>query len=296
LKPDLITFWLGNNDVLGFATSGGVSPTSPTSAVAFSALYVQAFDSLRAALPTARILVGNVFDVWTIPFFTTLGPKIAPSLAAVGAPLRYQKHGETGLATGSSTLTEATPPLICLTGSAYASLIGQRTGRWYRDKGYPALPPGIDTTQPFGVHPQNPWPDALVLDTDEQTTAATASSAFNQTIATVAQSKGAVVVDFNSFLREVKANGYYWAGQKYTADYISGGLFSLDGVHPSSRGAGVMANRFLKAMNGSFGMSVSYVDLFSIPGIPAPVAKTADGLPVIPPDAFKELEMLWGSR
>ena len=31
---------------------------------------------------------------------------------------------------------------------------------------------GIDTTKPFGFHPQNPFPDALVLDAGEQATAA----------------------------------------------------------------------------------------------------------------------------
>ncbi|MGE5436914.1 MAG: hypothetical protein ACM3O3_06765, partial [Syntrophothermus sp.] len=29
LQPTFITLWIGNNDVLGFATSGGVRPTSP---------------------------------------------------------------------------------------------------------------------------------------------------------------------------------------------------------------------------------------------------------------------------
>jgi len=31
LQPQLVTFWLGNNDVLGYATSGGVSPSATNS-------------------------------------------------------------------------------------------------------------------------------------------------------------------------------------------------------------------------------------------------------------------------
>lgn len=293
LKPDLVTFWLGNNDVLGYATSGGFSPTSPTSAAVFGALYAQALDSLRAALPNAKILVANIPDVTSIPFFLTLGPKIRPSIPA-GVTLRYQKHGETGLASGSSAALDDI--LLCLTGSAYAPLLGVPGGKWYRDKGYPALPPGIDTTKPFGFHPQNPWPDALVLDADEMTVAATAVTAFNQTIAGVAAAKGAVLVDINGFFAGVKRGGYYWAGQKYTVDYVSGGIFSLDGVHPSSRGAGIIANQFIKALNTSLGASVTYVDLASIPGIPAPLGKGGNGIPVIAPEAFGELQMLWGNR
>jgi len=30
LDPSLVTLWIGNNDVLGFATSGGISPSAPT--------------------------------------------------------------------------------------------------------------------------------------------------------------------------------------------------------------------------------------------------------------------------
>lgn len=294
LRPDLVTFWLGNNDVLGYATSGGASPSSPTSTAVFGALFTQALDSLRARLPNARIVVANIPDVTVIPFFTTLGPKIRPSLPA-GVTLRYQKHGEAGVSSGSTSLADNSV-LICLTGSAYTSFLGRPSGKWYRDKGYPALPPGIDTTQPFGFHPQNPWPDALMLDADEINTCATTIAAFNQTIAAAAGARSAAVADISGFLNGVKAGGYSWAGQKYTVDYVSGGLFSLDGVHPSSRGAGIIANQFIKTMNASFGMNLSYVDLVSLPGIPAPVAKTAAGLPVIPAEAFSELEMLWGAR
>ena len=294
LRPDLVTFWLGNNDVLGYASSGGFSPNAPTSTAVFGALYTQALDSLRGALPNAKIVVANIPDVTVIPFFTTLGPKIRPSLPA-GVTFRYQKHGETGVATGSATLADNSV-LICLTGSAYTSYLGRPSGRWYRDKGYPALPAGIDTTQPFGFHPQNPWPDALVLDADEINTCATTIAAFNQAISAAAAARNAAVVDINSFLTSVRAIGYSWAGQKYTTDYVSGGLFSLDGVHPSSRGAGIIANQFIKAINAKFGMNLSYVDLTSLPGIPAPVAKAASGMPVIPPGAFSELELLWGAR
>jgi lysophospholipase L1-like esterase len=296
LHPDLVTFWLGNNDVLGYATSGGVSPAAPTSLAAFTYLYSQAVDSLRAALPNASIVVANIPDVTTIAFFTTLGPHIAAAVAASGAPFRYQKHGETGVASGNTTFTEATPPLICLTGSAYAPLLGQPTGKWYRDKGYPSLPAGIDTTKPFGFHPQNPWPDALVLDADEQAVAATAVAGFNSAIATAAQAKNAVVVDINAFFAGVKANGYFWAGEEFTSEYVKGGLFSLDGVHPSSRGSGVLANQFIKKMNERLGTKLSYVDISALPGIPAGLSKEGNAIPIIPPEAFQELELLWGSR
>jgi lysophospholipase L1-like esterase len=295
LRPDLVTFWLGNNDVLGFATSGGVSPSAPTSTPIFTALYTQAIGTLRAALPNAKIVVANIPDVRAIPFFNTLGPKIAAELPA-GVALQYQKHGNSGVADGSTNFTEANPPLITLTGASYAPLLGHPGGKWYRDHGYPALPPGIDTTKPFGLHPQNPWPDALVLDAAEQATAGASVQAFNTVIAGVAAANKAVVVDINGFFNRLKASGYSTSGIVFTADYISGGTFSFDGVHPSDQGSGVVANQFIAAMNSSFGWSIPFVDVSALPALMVPLSKGAKVYPVIPEGSFGELEMLWGTR
>jgi lysophospholipase L1-like esterase len=293
LHPDLVTFWLGNNDVLGFATSGGVSPTAPTSTPIFTALYTQAIGTLRAALPNAKIVVANIPDVRAIPFFNTLGPQIAAELPA-GVVLQYQKHGTTGMADGTTNFTESNPPLITLTGAPYAPLLGHPGGKWYRDHGYPALPAGIDTTKPFGLHPQNPWPDALVLDATEQATAGASVQAFNTVISGVASTNKAAVVDINGFFNSLKANGYRTAGLVFTADYISGGTFSFDGVHPSDQGSGVIANQFIAVMNSSFGWSVPLVDVSALPALTVPLSKGSKVSPVIPEGAFSQLEMLWG--
>jgi lysophospholipase L1-like esterase len=303
LNPDFVTFWLGNNDVLGFATSGGASPTAPTPSATFAFLYTQALDSLRGALPNAKIVVANIPDVKAIPFFTTVGPKMAAGIPA-GLYLRYQKHGNSGVAFDSTRLTESGAPLITLKASAYAALLGYPTGQWYRDLaaslGLPTaavIGAGIDTTKQFGFHPQNPFPDALVLDADEQTTAASSISDFNNTIASVAAAKGAAIVDINGFFNKVKASGVTVDGETFKTDYVSGGLFSLDGVHPSSKGQGVLANEFIKVMNASFAMHVPLININSLPGIPAPLSKFAGEkvVPIIPYDAWKSFNALWGS-
>ncbi|MEX2190404.1 MAG: SGNH/GDSL hydrolase family protein, partial [Bacteroidota bacterium] len=113
LQPDLITFWLGNNDVLGFATSGGVSPSSPTDAGVFAAQYALALDTLRSALPNARILVGNIPDVTSVPFFTTVGPY----LQSVGITQAWGIHS-----TGDTLLMSLQTNLLTLLAqSSFAS-------------------------------------------------------------------------------------------------------------------------------------------------------------------------------
>ena len=163
LKPTMLTLWIGNNDVLGFATSGGASPTEPTDVGTFTFLYNATGDALTSL--GTDVVVANIPDVSAIPFFTTVGPQMAfnvpwSQLAQLGVPgLFYQEHGNSGpaLTTFADSLTLLTGGvLITLKGSSYAGLIGTPSGKFYRDFGFPGLPPGIDTTQAFGVHPQNP--------------------------------------------------------------------------------------------------------------------------------------------
>lgn len=296
LSPGLVTFWLGNNDVLGFATSGGVSPSTPTDITIFTALYGQAIDAIYT-VPNVKVVVATIPNVTTIPFFTTVGPKIGAKLAPLGASLYYQKRTDVGVGTGTTKFTNtAGDPLVCLTGSAYASLIGTVTGKYYRD--YPMFyVPGVtDTTKPFGVYPTNPWPNALILDSTEIAMANAAVTDFNNVIKAKAAAKGAAVVDVNAVFTDIHKNGVLISGVKYTTAYITGGLFSLDGVHPSNRGAGVVANEFIKSINAKFGTTLTGVDVASLPALDIPLSKymaSGTGIPKVAPARWDSFLGLW---
>jgi lysophospholipase L1-like esterase len=300
LQPTLLIVWIGNNDVLGYATSGGTSPSSPTSEAQFTFLYNTLGDAL-AVLGT-DVIVGNVFDVSTIPFFTTVGPQMSQgipwyTLAAAGVPgLIFQNHGEnigTGIADSLTLLTGGV--LITLTGGNYAGLIGIPTGKFYTDNDFPGLPAGIDTTKPFGVHPQNPWPDAFVLDIIEIATSQNATESFNNIISDVAGNKGFKLVDFNTILKDIRSKdftgGTSYNGVSFTTRYVEGGLFSLDGVHPTFQGQAIMANEIIKALNINFNAQIPLIDVSTIPGSlnfgGGVVMK--NGYPIFPKDAFNHL-------
>jgi len=295
LQPTFITAWIGNNDVLGYATSGGTSGTNtiigdpftlPTESVVFGSLYGPMLDSLAAS--GADIVVGNIPDVSSIPFFTTVGPILSGSIpwgfvASQQIPAGLPATGiiyesSTGSNLGflpynvrfadSSAVRNGTT-LFTLLGQTYASLMGTPTGKFYTDNGFPALPPGIDTTQLFGFHPQNPFPDAFVLDPDEIDIATIAVDAFNGIISSEAGSRNIAVVDFNTFLKELLTTPIPVNGIGiFSSSFIAGGTFSYDGVHPSSRGYGIVANEWIKVINQKFGANVPQVDLNSLPGIP----------------------------
>lgn len=317
LAPTFVTVWIGNNDVLGYATSGGTSPAAPTPVAQFNQLFGGIMQGLKqyTDFSGAKAVIANIPSVSAIPFFTTVGPALATNPALVwwqiaaaqtasGLPatgLIFASHeGGTNLGqlpykigfADSTSLRNGTK-LITLVGQSYAPLLGQPTGKFYRDNNIP-VPLGVDTTKAFGFHPQNPFPDAFVLDSDEIATASNSVSAYNATIASLANANGYGLVDiftkFNQF-RQNDAAGTVVNGITFRTTYVSGGLFSLDGVHPSSQAHGIVANEFIKVINTKYGAKIPEVDVSTIPGSIYFSGKISykDGYPVIPAEAFKHL-------
>src|SRR3954467_2676615 len=74
LKPTFVTLWIGNNDVLGAATSGIVIPgVTLTPVEQFQADYTAVVTAIAST--GAKMAVANIPDVTSIPFVTTV-PRI----------------------------------------------------------------------------------------------------------------------------------------------------------------------------------------------------------------------------
>ena len=67
--------------------------------------------------------------------------------------------------------------------------------------------------------------------------------------------------DMKSALAEVAANGAFYNGGVLTSTYVTGGAFSLDGVHPSPRGYAFTANTIIDVINTTYNASIPKVDI-----------------------------------
>jgi hypothetical protein len=74
---------------------------------------------------------------------------------------------------------------------------------------------------------------------------------FNRVIDEAAADTGALVVDINALFREFSTHPPTFFGVSVTPRYL-GGVFSLDGVHPSNIAHAVAADAFLEAINARF--------------------------------------------
>ena len=78
----------------------------------------------------------------------------------------------------------------------------------------------------------------------------------NQVIAAVGAQFHAPVVDMYALFNKIKTKGYKLSdGTVLTAEYL-GGLFGLDGVHPTTTGQAVLAKEFIKAINAYYGTNL----------------------------------------
>jgi hypothetical protein len=106
-----------------------------------------------------------------------------------------------------------------------------------------------------------PLEDRFILVPSEILELKTATDAYNATIASVAASKNLAIVDANKLLTQVATTGIAGNGFLVKSNFVTGGAFSLDGVHPSPRGYALIANEFIKVINAKYGSNLKGVDL-----------------------------------
>ncbi len=65
----------------------------------------------------------------------------------------------------------------------------------------------------------------------------------------------------NGMLKSIAEHGYRFQTQTLTATYVTGGIFSLDGVHPNDLAHGILGNLMIDAVNAKFGSNIPRLDL-----------------------------------
>jgi hypothetical protein len=234
LNPTFLSLEYGANEVLGAALAGSGTPLF--SVPQFSGILTYTLADLHALLPDTKLAIFNVPDVTNLPYVTTVKPYVVNPADDSHIPL---------LGSGGP-LSESDFVLL----TAIDSL---RIGT------------GIPT--PAGGNGR-PLLDSQVLTASEASSLQEAVDGFNQAIASAAAAHGAALVDLHALFARIAAQGYDFQGVHYSNAFVSGGLFSLDGVHPTDFAQGLIANAMIDAVNAKFGASIPVVDLHEV-AVPA---------------------------
>lgn len=98
-----------------------------------------------------------------------------------------------------------------------------------------------------------PLEDKWVLIPTELDEIQTAINGFNATLESAANAAGYAFVDANAIFNQMAAVGYTDGDHTLTANLVTGGAVSLDGIHPTSRGYALIANEMMKAIDATYG-------------------------------------------
>lgn len=248
-KPfTFFSMWLGNNDILAYATSGGASAADqPTSKAVFAALYQQAVTAMTSK--GAKGVVATIPDVLNTPLFRTVTLPTLLATVQASAPTVTAIYVQTG----TGTVRAATTADYFLLTLSSANVIGVPNAA------------GL----PYGLHPGNPVESKWLLDKDEAAVVTDYVNAYNTTIKSVAASSGLAVVDAYALLNEYSA-GKTVNGAAVSGAYITGNLFSLDGIHLTPIGYALIANEFIKSINAKYSSSIPTVDVTKYRGVKFP--------------------------
>jgi hypothetical protein len=249
------SLWLGNNDVLGYALNGAVTvPTDPTTTltdkVNFSSLYANFLNALTAG--GQKGVVATIPDVTAVPYFNTVTVAALLNAAKAINPAASAIY----IQTGAGTVRPATAEDLIRLPFQSEGIFGKPNGS------------GI----PYGLHPLNPIENKWVLDKDEVIKVKDYVNSYNSSIKSLATSKGLAIADTYAYFNQVKT-GINVQGIGINASFITGGAFSLDGIHLTPRGNAVIANVFIDAINAKYGSTIPTVDITQYRGVKFPDTK-----------------------
>jgi len=315
--PTFFTFWAGNNDALGFATSGGVGTLGGVEApfntqdITNPAIFEGAFNGLIDALAPpenadVRGVVVNIPAIEDIPFFTTVPSNAieldAATAGAVSAGFDAYNGGiQAALGGGAITPAEAASRTISFSAGnngvlildesltdlssfmlpnlrqatendsillTSSSSIGvQLNGNAQTTVGV-SVPLGV-SENPAGFDPASLFSpavavaaDAAVLTAPELQLLADNIVAYNNIIESrVAQDSRLALYDAAADLADLSDDdGLSFGTGSISSEFVFGGGFSLDGVHPTATGYAVIANGIIDVINSEFNASLRRVD------------------------------------
>ncbi len=112
---------------------------------------------------------------------------------------------------------------------------------------------------------QTPTPltDAGFLNDSEIAAIQSTVTQYNAVISQAVSVVGGVLVDIHTFIQNLAQNGITINDYHATATFL-GGLFSVDGIHPTNTGYALIANEFIDTMNSSLKTTFPDVNISTI--------------------------------
>jgi lysophospholipase L1-like esterase len=235
--PTFMTVWIGSNDVLPAVMAGTpIDGITMTPVDVFAGLYGNAVGVLNTTT-TADIVFLNVPYVTEIPFVTSLDPFVdIPDLG------RWYLMADTGPLSDDDFLTLGAGALIA------------------QGYGLPGGPPLPDNLNIFTGEP------GVVLRADEVALINAQVDGYNVAIDQAAVAFGYPVFDVNELFADLTSGAHVpmYGGVTLSTQFLLGGIFSYDGIHPQHIGSALLADELIQFINAEYGSEIARVDMAQV--------------------------------
>lgn len=273
-RSTFFTYWLGNTDVLTYAISGGNGNPNPginpasyelndmTDPQVFAGMLQASLNALLASSANSKGAIATIPEITNLPFFRVVNAGLTSGGERAALPFQLSAAQAAGLNAAYARFGPAAAGVNFKEGKVNYPVVATGAGLRHMDPTKDFLTflvpqdslllgpiSACNPGQRGGWGITRPIPGQFVLDATEVGLVQERIAAFNQTIRQQAASRAdrLALVDIHALLGNLSA---------VRNSIAPGGYFSLDGVHPNPRGQALVANEFIKAINGRFGSTL----------------------------------------
>ena len=247
LQPTFFTLWIGNNDILGYAGSGGASD-SITGTDTYTFMLNTILMSITAT--GAKGAIAGIPDMMKSPFFAFMSTQVPYN----GLVLTRQGQVDSlnfAYAQLGITFNLGQNPFIVEDAVTHLP-------RQMKESDIFLLTLPTDSLQCFGYGSAVPIPHKYILDEAETANVNNAIDAYNEIIIAMAAQYDLAYVDMYAMMSELE-KGIITDGVTLSTEFVTGNAFSLDGVHLTPMGYAYIANQFIQEINKKFNANLPVV-------------------------------------
>lgn len=242
--------WMGTHELLAYGWGGGEDPVhSLAEAAAFKANFSRLLETMNQLPNLRHLVVFNLPDITSFPYFSTVGPALPDRNTCQLLPVYIETaDGRVRTATGNDR--------ILLPGLEKLGELGEVNPR------------------PWGLHPDHPVPSQEVLDSDEVMYLRQQIAAYNLAMEEALDEWAGDArihrVNVAGLFNQVAESGLTIEGLNVTSDYLTGGLFSIDGWSLSSRGNAILAYQLIESLNNTYQARIPLPNVAEFEGVVFP--------------------------
>ena len=255
--PTFCSIYLGIEDVLPYARSGATqNPMSPLAGfpgLGFEESLIQLCEQLYNQ--NVKAVVGTIPDITQMPYFTTI-PYNGLNLDATNAESLNQIYGPLGFSftIGSNAFMIEDPN---------AGAFGVRP---MVEGELILLSVPLDSVKCHQYGSVYPLRDEFVLTLAELQEIRNQILAYNQVIRQYSNFYGLAIAETPDFYSGLN-DGFVYNGVSMSAKFVSGGAYSLDGIHLNPKGNALLANVFIRALNKKYKATIPQINALNYPSI-----------------------------